>query len=54
MVNHCSLNDWGTNSQCTHAVSSTPEGPYVFNNTVRRVVLPIRVFGDVSVYYLQV
>lgn len=28
MVNNCTLNDWGSNSQCTHAVSATIEGPY--------------------------
>ena len=28
MVNNCSLAQWGTNSRCAHAVSSTPEGPY--------------------------
>lgn len=29
MVNGCSLAQWGQNSQCAHAVSSSPEGPYV-------------------------
>lgn len=28
MVNNCSLAQWGTNSQCVHAVSSTPGGPF--------------------------
>lgn len=28
MVNNCSLAQWGSNSRCAHAVSSTPEGPY--------------------------
>jgi hypothetical protein len=28
MVQNCSLAQWGTNSRCAHAVSSTPEGPY--------------------------
>jgi hypothetical protein len=30
MMNECPLNTWGQNSRCTHATSSTPEGPYVF------------------------
>jgi len=30
MMNECPLNTWGQNSRCTHAVSSTPEGPYQF------------------------
>ena len=34
MVNHCTLASWGSNSQCTHAVSLTgPEGPYLFHDT---------------------
>ena len=28
MVNNCTLEDWGQNSQCTHATSPTPVGPY--------------------------
>jgi hypothetical protein len=28
MVNNCSLAQWGTNSQCVHAVASAPGGPY--------------------------
>ena len=28
MVNECSLAQWGSNSQCAHAISSSPEGPY--------------------------
>lgn len=28
MVNSCTLAQWGTNSRCIHATSSTPEGPY--------------------------
>ena len=30
MMNDCPLSTWGQNSRCTHAVSSTPEGPYTF------------------------
>lgn len=30
MVNNCSLNAWGSNSRCSHAVSSSIEGPYVY------------------------
>jgi hypothetical protein len=30
MMNECPLNTWGQNSRCTHATSSTPEGPFVF------------------------
>jgi hypothetical protein len=30
MVNDCGLVTWETNSRCTHAVSSTPDGPYSF------------------------
>ena len=30
MMNECPLSTWGQNSRCTHAVSSTPEGPYTF------------------------
>lgn len=29
MMNECPLSTWGQNSRCRHAVSSTPEGPYV-------------------------
>jgi len=28
MVNNCSLADWQTNSQCTHAVATNQEGPF--------------------------
>ena len=28
MVNNCTLEAWGQNSECTHAVSSTPLGPF--------------------------
>lgn len=28
MINNCTLAQWGSNSQCAHAVSATPEGPY--------------------------
>ena len=28
MTNNCTLAQWGSNSQCAHAVSPTPEGPY--------------------------
>ena len=33
MVNNCTLQYWGQNSQCTHAVSATPEGPYTKHDT---------------------
>jgi len=29
MVNNCSLAQWGTNSRCAHAISSSPTGPFV-------------------------
>ena len=29
MVNNCTLEYWGSNSQCTHATSASPEGPYI-------------------------
>lgn len=29
MVNNCTLAQWGSNSRCAHAVSSSPEGPYL-------------------------
>lgn len=28
MSNNCTLAQWGSNSRCAHAISSTPEGPY--------------------------
>jgi hypothetical protein len=28
MVNNCTLEQWGSNSQCTYATAPTPEGPY--------------------------
>jgi hypothetical protein len=28
MTNNCTLAQWGSNSQCAHAISATPEGPY--------------------------
>ena len=33
MVNNCTLEDWGQNSQCTHATSPTPVGPYTMVDT---------------------
>ena len=32
MMNECPLSTWGQNSRCTHAVSSSPLGPYVFSD----------------------
>lgn len=30
MVNDCPLRDWGKNSRCSHAVSTSPLGPFEF------------------------
>ena len=28
MVNNCSLAQWGTNSECVHAIAASPSGPF--------------------------
>jgi hypothetical protein len=37
MVNGCSLGQWGTNSQCVHAIADNAEGPYLKHD----VALPV-------------